>query len=125
MAYPSGIKFPFQFAVTGGVRQCSGSDKVISNMSALIKSAINERLVRKQVGTIGYSLVLRESVRDNSDAVEQIIFESVVRWIPAISNLKVSVFESEVNTGYAVFARIQFRYLNTGATVDENVRIDS
>ena len=124
--YPSGIAYPFRFSrSTGGVMRASRAGKVMSDLKALVKSALEERLVRKAVGTVGYSLVLRSNVTKDSAAVEALIIESIIRWIPAIQGLTVSVYDKQLPDGVAVYADIGFYFKETGEPVESTIRLDT
>lgn len=76
---PSGIKFPFRFAQSGGVRIARAADKVGSNLEALACTALLERLVRKSVGTVGYRTVLRNSDEVSRRATLDLIREAIAK----------------------------------------------
>ena len=105
--------------------RASRAGKVMSDLKALVKSALEERLVRKAVGTVGYSLVLRSNVTKDSAAVEALIIESIIRWIPAIQGLTVSVYDKQLPDGVAVYADIGFYFKETGEPVESTIRLDT
>lgn len=59
--YPSGIALPFRFGTSGGVVGASGVDKLRTNLKAVVYTALQERLIRKTVGAIGYRQVFRNT----------------------------------------------------------------
>jgi hypothetical protein len=122
--YPSGIRYPFVFGSAGGVRVEDGSAKVMSDMVALIKTNINERIIRKAVGTVGYSLILRSNVGSNSGVIEELISEAIIQWVPSITGVSVKVYEEPMDDGSTgIFADVGFSYVNTGERVTSTLQL--
>lgn len=115
--YPSGISFPFRFAPAGGVAKADNGDKVSDNLGALVLSAVKERLVRKNVGTIGYQRVLRSAATTASFPVKQLILEAMATYEPRAIGTTVDIHSYEVREGMKVIAEISFIFRNTGEPV--------
>lgn len=111
---PSGIKFPFTFSGAGGVRTVSGAEKVASNLEALVKTAINERIVRKNVGTIGYKAVLRNADEVARKAIKDFVREAIVKHEPRALLLSLDISSVEMTSGIGVFIDGNFIFRQTG-----------
>lgn len=114
MAQPRGIRYPFTFGAAGGVRGAQGVEKVKSNLEHLVKSKLKERLVRKDVGTVSYDLVLRNSDPSSRSLVETLIREAIVRFEPRAILKNISVFQQETEDGNHVFLDVEFLFRETG-----------
>jgi len=116
MAYenPSGIKFPFRFANSGGVRIARGSDKVGSNLEALSCTAILERLIRKTVGTIGYRTVLRNSDEASRRAVKDLLREAITKHERRARLLTLNISTVNTDKGTATYIDGAYIFRQTG-----------
>jgi phage baseplate assembly protein W len=115
MSNPQGIAFPFRFTNSGSVKKSSEVDKVIDNMRALAKTAVNERLIRKLVGTIGYSRVLRNLNNSTTlGAVGDLIKEALVRYEKRALILSVGIISEDTRDGMKHFISVNFIYKATG-----------
>jgi len=111
---PAGIKFPFRFAASGSVRLAEGAEKVASNLEAIAKTALLERLIRKGVGTVGYRLVLRNADETARRATKGLIREAIVRHEPRALLRSLEVSAVDTDTGRAVFVDGVFIFRQTG-----------
>ncbi len=111
---PSGIRFPFTFAGAGGVRKNEGADKVASNLEALVMTALQERLVRKSVGTVGYQIVLRNADEMSRRAIKGLIWEAIVRHERRARLLSLEITSNDTDDGRAVFVEGVFIFKQTG-----------
>lgn len=114
MENPSGIKFPFRFAGAGGVRLSEGAEKVASNLEAIAKTAINERLIRKNSGTVGYTAVLRNADEISRRAIRDLVREAIVRHEPRAWLKSLTVTANDTADGRAVFIEGIFVFRPTG-----------
>lgn len=115
--YPSGISFPFRFAPAGGVAKSDAGTKVSNNLRALIFSAVKERLVRKNVGTIGYQRVMRNAAMTSSGLIKQLIIEAIAKYEPRAIGTTVNLYSYQDSDGMKVVADISFIFRNTGDPV--------
>lgn len=122
--YPSGISFPFRFSNAGGIQKSQGGKKIMTNLKALIRSALRERLVRKSVGTVGYEEVLRSSTHMRSNAIEGLVREAIIRFEPRATDVKVKVYTEDMRDGYHVFADVSFIFSLTRDPIHETFQLD-
>ena len=116
--YPSGISFPFRFSDAGGVAKDDGADKVISNLKALVLSRVKSRLIRKEVGTIGYDRVLRSAYGTALSPVKMLIADAIARYEPRALGVQIDIQQHEdLEQGMKVVADISFIFRNTGDPV--------
>jgi phage baseplate assembly protein W len=121
--YPSGISFPFRFSPAGGVAKDDGGDKVTSNLKALIYSAVRSRLIRKNVGTVGYQRVLRSMGTTASEPVKQLILEAINEFEPRAIGVTVDIQSLEDSTGTKIIADISYIFRNTGDPVSMSLEL--
>lgn len=114
MQKPSGIKFPFRFSDAGGVQLAEGAEKVGSNLSVLAITQANQRLIRKAVGSIGYSTVLRNTGETGRRAAQSVIREAIVQFEPRAVLRSLTVTEVNTDTGTAVVAEGTYVFRPTG-----------
>jgi phage baseplate assembly protein W len=114
MINPGGISFPFRFTDAGGVRREEGIDKVQTNMIALAKTTVNERLIRKQVGTIGYSKVLRNLGDTALGAVKDLVRSALNRFESRALITRVKVYKDDTSIDGSVFLDVDFIFRDTG-----------
>lgn len=111
---PSGIRFPFRFADAGGVRRVDGADKVAANLEALAVTALQERLVRKSVGTVGYQTVLRNPDEISLRATRDLIREAIAKYERRARVLSLELSAVNTDSGTAVFIDCEFLFRQTG-----------
>lgn len=104
----SGISFPFKFSNLGGVAAVSGEDKIKSNLRALVLSSVNERLIRKQVGSIGYSKVFRNITDIGDEIVETLVGEAIAKFERRIKVKELSLYTIEDSGGVEVHLKITY-----------------
>ena len=112
MAFPSGINFPFRFSPAGGVGLIDAGSKVKANLKALILSATNERVIRKDVGTVGYRSVFRQAVR--SGLLDSLVREAIQKFEPRAAKVTVSSTEKEVRGEMSVFVKVGYIFTLSG-----------
>jgi len=116
--YPSGISFPFRFSAAGGVARDDDGDKVISNLKALVYSKVKSRLIRKNVGTIGYDRVLRSAYGTTLSPIKTLIADAIATYEPRAVGLTIDIQQHEdLAEGMKVVAEISFIFRNTGDPV--------
>lgn len=111
---PSGIRFPFRFADAGGVRRASGADKVAANLEALAVTALQERLVRKNVGTVGYQAVLRNPDEMALRATRDLIRQAIAKYERRARLISLELSAVNTDSGTAVFVDGKFLFRQTG-----------
>ncbi len=114
MTNPMGISFPFRFTDAGGVRREEGIDKVQINMIALAKTTVNERLIRKLVGTIGYSKVLRNMGDTALGAIKDLVREALNRYESRALITSIRVYRDDASIDGKTFIDISFIFRPTG-----------
>ncbi len=114
MTEPRGIRYPFRFSDAGSVRITDGADKIRSNLYALVKTTLKERLIRKNVGTVGYAMVLRNQSIPNSSLILTLIRESIVRHEPRALLLDVRLRFEDAREGQKTFINVDFIFRDTG-----------
>jgi len=122
--YPSGIKFPFTFVSAGGVGKADNGDKVLANLKALILSKINERLIRKSVGTIGYSRVFKSAHATTLEPVKHLIRQAIVKFEPRAVGVTIDFRSQDDRAGSKVIADVAFIFKNTGEPVKMSLELD-
>lgn len=55
MAVIKGFSFPFRVSPRGGMEESTGIEKIKGNLRALVLTALGERLMSPDVGTLGYN----------------------------------------------------------------------
>lgn len=114
MIEPRGIQFPFRFNYLGSVAQVEGVEKVKSNMIALIKTALNERVIRKLVGSIGYRYILRNADKAAFSIIKTLVREAITKQEKRALLLDVRVYAVEAENGMNTYIDIDFIYKATG-----------
>lgn len=95
-----------------------GADKVISNLKALVLSRVKSRLIRKEVGTIGYDRVLRSAYGTALSPVKMLIADAIARYEPRALGVQIDIQQHEdLEQGMKVVADISFIFRNTGDPV--------
>lgn len=111
---PSGVAFPFRFNAAGSTQLSSGSLKVRDNLAALAKTAINERLIRKGVGTVGFEAVLRNADPGVLAAIKGLVLEAYAKYERRALVLKLDIFRQETESGAAIILDVDFLFRDTG-----------
>lgn len=114
MENPSGISFPFRFSQAGGVKLASGVEKVEGNLKALATTAVKERLIRKNVGTVGYQAVLRNQTDATRKAIRDLVWEAIVRHERRAKLLSLTVTKASVESGTGILIEGTFIFRQTG-----------
>lgn len=114
MSEPKGIKFPFRFTDAGGVAQVEGIDKVAANLKTLALTALKERLIRKNVGTVGYQQVFRPGDEVSLDVVRELVRESIARHEPRARVRSIETRTVEDDDGVKSFIDVAFVFRETG-----------
>jgi phage baseplate assembly protein W len=122
--YPSGIKFPFEFVAAGGVGKADNGDKVMSNLKALILSKINERLIRKNVGTIGYTRVFKSARATTLEPIKHLIRQAIVKFEPRAAGITIDFRLQDDSEGSKVIADVAFIFKNTGEPVKMSLELN-
>jgi hypothetical protein len=112
IGYPNGIKFPFRVQPAGGIGLVSGADKISSNLSALVLSFVNERLIYKSVGTISYMAILRNA--NMVGLVRSLVTEAIIAYEKRATRLSVQVYPKEVDGKRHVLADVSFAFSLSG-----------
>lgn len=115
--YPGGIDFPFRFAPAGGVAKSDDGDKVVANLKALVLSKVNERLVRKAVGTIGYARLLRPAHKTTLEPIKHLIKQAIAKYEPRAAAVTVDFREQNDSDGSKAIADVSFIFRNSGDSV--------
>jgi phage baseplate assembly protein W len=110
--YPEGLSFPFRISPAGGFARVTGGKKINANLTALVKTAIKERLIRKQVGTVGYNAVFRTA--STSGLIPALIKQAFSAWEPRAVNVSVTIFEKDVQGKHHVFAQVGYLFKLSG-----------
>lgn len=111
---PTGMKYPFRISSKGGIAKTDGSDKVIANLIALAKSSVNERIIRKSVGTIGYKVLFQPGINSDAKLIESLVFEAITRFEPRAAAVQVQVRTADVGATHFGFIDVSFVFRNTG-----------
>jgi phage baseplate assembly protein W len=82
--YPSGIGFPFRFSSSGGVARAEGVDKLRANLQSIAKTSVNERVMRKGIGTIGYQQVFRNTTDHDFEWISGLILAALAKDEPRV-----------------------------------------
>lgn len=112
---PTGIRYPFRISSKGGVAKQDGSDKVASNLKALAKSSLNERVIRKSVGTIGYKVLFQTDINMNAKTIEGLVFEAITTFEPRVTGVTVRVRASDVGSNHYGYIDVSYVFRNTGS----------
>jgi hypothetical protein len=105
--YPSGLRFPMAINPAGGWGIVVGSDKIASNLKALVLSHIKERVIYKNVGTVGYDAVFRAVP---SPLIVALVKEAISKYEPRAVNVSVLVRREELDSGTAVFCDVRYAF---------------
>lgn len=121
---PRGIRFPFQFGAAGGVRVVEGVDKVKSNLECLVRTDQKERVIRKDVGTVGYKAVFRSFRSAGSGLIRDLVFEAVAKYERRALLDDVLLVEREDKDGTSTYIDLRFVFKETGEDALVSVRRD-
>lgn len=119
--YPKGIKFPFRVQPAGGIGLVSEADKVTSNLHALVLTFVNERLIMKKVGTIGYMAVMRNP--SMAGLIRSLVVEAITTYEKRATRLSVSVVPKEVRGEQHVFADVSYVFSLSGEPKDTSIQL--
>lgn len=120
-----GIRFPFRFSVSGGVQKADGVDKIVSNLKALVFTALKERVIRKNVGTIGYQRIFRSGDDTSLDLVKNLVREAIATHEPRVLVLSLKVRSVEDREGVKEFIDVLFVFRETGEEGTATVEVTS
>lgn len=123
MAQPKGILFPFRFKYAGGVNKGDGIDKIKANLTALAYTSVNERPIRKEVGTVGYRQVFRPADDITHNLIRDLYRQAIVRFEPRIQVLTIKVSSDQDSDGMHVFIDVNFLFKTTGETSSLTVTV--
>ena len=82
--FPTGISYPFRFNSNGSVQKSEGGTKLGDNLKAIVKTSLNERLHRPNVGAIGYQQVFRNTNEDDLTWITGIIRDALYKNEPRV-----------------------------------------
>lgn len=108
MTYPSGIKFPFAFSTAGGVARSQSARKVGDNLNALILSGLNERVIRKRVGVMGYQRLFRLLGTDGNAAITTFIQEAITEHEPRARVIRVQFSTEDGPKGKLLRVKVEY-----------------
>jgi phage baseplate assembly protein W len=120
---PTGLRYPFRVSSKGGLSKRDGADKVASNLVALAKSSLNERLIRKGVGTIGYKVLFQTDINTNAKTIEGLIFEAITTHEPRVTGVEVRVRAADVDSDHYGFIDVSYVFKNTGSPETFTIRV--
>jgi hypothetical protein len=121
MDYPQGIKFPFRIQPAGGVGLVNSGMKITSNLHALILTFVNERLIYKDVGTIGYMAVLRAN--SMVGLLRHLIEEAITSFEPRAARVRVEVIPREESGTQRVYVKVSYVFTLSGEMVYSELRL--
>lgn len=119
--YPKGIKFPFRIQPAGGIGLVSGADKITTNLHALVLTYVNERLVYKDVGSIGYTAILRN--RNMYGLIKNLVMEAVMKHEKRATELLVSIVPKEIQGIQHVFAEVSYVFSLSGEPKNASIQL--
>jgi len=122
--YPSGAAFPFRFNAAGSVARDEGDAKIRSNLIALVKSNVNERLVRKMVGVIGHSLVLRSTIPGGDVIIKNLIEEAIAKFEPRVVVESINIRMEETPTGMAKILDLHWRRKTSPSLNKDTIKLE-
>lgn len=109
-----GLAFPFRFAAAGSAQVVEGKKKVEANLHALALTAINDRVIRSKVGTVGYQSVLRNLGEIEAVIIQDLVREAISKYEPRARILRIKVHAQELRVGVHGFIDIEWFFLETG-----------
>jgi hypothetical protein len=121
MDYPQGIKFPFRIQPAGGVGLVNSGMKITSNLHALILTFVNERLIYKDVGTVGYMAVLRTN--SMVGLLRHLIEEAITSFEPRAARVRVEVIPREESGTQRVYVKVSYVFTLSGEMVYSELRL--
>jgi len=119
--YPKGIKFPFRVQPAGGIGLVGEADKVTSNLHALVLTFVNERLIMKNVGTVGYMAVMRNT--GMVGLIRSLVVEAITTYEKRATRLSVSVVSKEIHGEQHVFADISYVFSLSGEPKNTSIQL--
>lgn len=119
--YPKGIKFPFRVQPAGGIGLVSGADKITSNLHALVLTFVNERLIVKNVGTIGYMAVLRSA--NLAGLIQSLVVEAITKFEKRATGIVVSVVPKEIKGEQHIVADVKYKFTLSGEPVNTSIQL--
>lgn len=120
---PTGLRYPFRVSAKGGLSKRDGKDKVACNLIALAKSSVNERLVRKSVGTIGYKVLFQTDINHSAKTIEGLIFEAITTYEPRATGVEVRVRAADEGAEHFGFIDVSYVFKNTGSPETFTIRV--
>ena len=121
--YPRGIAFPFRFSNSGGVETAEGDAKIEDNLTALVLSPINSRFIRKAVGTIGFSMLLRSGEQYSDEIIRSLVEEAIQRFEPRAVVLAISISREDNESGHTKFLDIKWRRQSSSEINSSSIKL--
>lgn len=113
--YPQGINFPFRIQPAGGVGIVSAADKVASNLKALVLTHVHERLIYKDLGTVGYMAILRNA--SMRGLIKRLVEEAIIAHEKRAARVQVEVIPKEIRGVQHIFAQVSYVFTLSGEMV--------
>jgi len=95
----------------------------MSNLSALILSEVRSRLVRKKVGTVGYSKVMRPNNPETFGPVEMLFRQAIQKYEPRATQVTIDLYSDTHDGDSKVIVEIGFIFKNTEEAVKLNLEL--
>jgi hypothetical protein len=119
--YPKGIKFPFRVQPAGGIGLVSEADKITSNLHALILTFVNERLIMKNVGTVGYMAVMRNT--SMAGLIRSLVVEAITTYEKRATRLSVRIVPKEIRGEQHIFADVSYVFSLSGEPKNTSIQL--
>lgn len=80
----SGLKFPIKINSAGRFEVASEDDKIQQNIERITNTAIRERFMEPNMGTVGYSLLFRNATSNLVTTAVKLIKDAIVEQEPRV-----------------------------------------
>lgn len=119
MAVVRGLAFPIRFGPLGHLERAEGEDKLLGNLRVIVVTALRERFMSPNFGSIGYSMLFRHLNRTTVRVIEQVTRDAIAQHEPRVSVVQVNV-NPEYVEGRLTLA-IKYRLVHSTALSDTTV----
>ena len=115
MSVPKGIAFPIRFGAHGHLRRASGLDKIKKNLRAIALTALKERPMEPDLGTLGPAAIFRPSASTLSDNFRARLLQQISAGEPRVMVEGIRITDEEGGlAGGVVSVTVSFRVKTTG-----------
>ncbi len=101
-----GFASPFRFGPRGHANRVKGLKRIKENIVGIALTRLGERIREREIGTIGYSLVMRNPTPSAMTLVVGLTKEAITVWEPRVILRHVTWLRQSVDSGSHTFIKV-------------------